>query len=158
MAHFFAPKPPDQRLPVFYNLDGVVGASPAQNYAEDVLLVQFAFWVIGRNPKAGNTPELNAAAKAVQLTGKPDAATLTAIRVHQQSVKTNYPATVVDGRASPVRGGYSYGGGYWTIVVLNNALQDRYLDIWPRIDKIPGCPAPLKEMVMRQVVGRGSSA
>jgi hypothetical protein len=42
----------------------------------------------------------------------------------------------------------------WTIVILNNSMQESFVDIWPRIDKIPGCPAELKQMVMRQVAGK----
>ena len=40
MAHFcFNGREP--RLPAFFNVDGVVGAGPATNSPEDVLLVQF---------------------------------------------------------------------------------------------------------------------
>ena len=40
------------------------------------------------------------------------------------------------------------------LIILNNAMQNDHKDIWPRIDKIPGCPPELKEMVIRTVVGK----
>lgn len=155
MAHLLAPQPPLPELPVFFNVDGVVGAPQAQNKREDVLLVQFAFKLIADSPFPGTpprSPALLAAAKAVQVTGTIDAATINAIRVRQQDNKKINPATVVDGRVSPAKGGYRYGAA-WTIALLNDAIQDRHVDIWPRIDKIPGCPEELKQMVIRTVAG-----
>ena len=51
MAHLVAPQAALAELPVFFNVDGVVGALPAENRTEDVLFVQFAFQVIVRTPK-----------------------------------------------------------------------------------------------------------
>src|ERR1700752_2576434 len=79
VAHLFAPQPGLTELPVFFNVDGVVGAPPAQNKREDVLLVQFIFETIAKNPVATTGPEVLAAAKAVQVTGNVDAATVNAI-------------------------------------------------------------------------------
>lgn len=153
MAYLLAPQPPRGTLPVFYNLDGAVGAPPASNKTEDVLLVQFAFSIIGKQPDPHTAPELTAAAKTLRVTGTIDATTINAIRVHQQCTKRNRPGQVIDGRVSPAKGGYNFGGGIWTICYLNNSLQNRYYNIWPRIDKIPGCPAPLQQMVVRTVAG-----
>jgi hypothetical protein len=151
MAHLFAPKIPDPELPVMFNVDGVVGANPAQNLREDVLLVQFAFEILGKEPLPTTPPEVLAAAKAVRPTGMIDKATINAIFVLQGALGN--PATVVDGRVSPVKGGYSYGSAMWTIVHLNNFMQNRHVDVWPRIDKIQGCPSELKQMVIRTVAG-----
>ncbi len=155
MATFLAPKPPHHQLPVIFNVNGVVGSSPAQNLREDVLLVQFAFKVIAEIPPQTESPQVATAAKAVQLTGNVDAATVNAIRALQQfrADKHQNPGKVVDGRVSPIKGGYSYGAGIWTIANLNNMVRNRSLDTWPRIDKIPGCPADLKLMVAREVIG-----
>ena len=151
MAHLVAPRIPEPELPVFFNVDGVVGANPAQNLREDVLLVQFAFQVLGKDPIATTPPEVTAASKAVRVTGTIDKETINAIFALQRALGN--PATVVDGRVSPVKGGYSYGKAMWTIVHLNNFLQNRNVDVWPRIDKISGCPSELKQMVVRQVAG-----
>jgi hypothetical protein len=34
-------------------------------------------------------------------------------------------------------------------------MQNQHLDIWPRIDRIPGCPPELRAMVIRTVGGTG---
>jgi hypothetical protein len=153
MAHLLVPQPLDAQLPVFFNVDGVVGAPPAQNLREDVLLVQFGFKVIADSPVATTGQDVLAAAKAVQVTGNIDAATINAIRTMQQSFKAKNPAQVVDGRVSPARNGYSYGQALWIITHLNNSIQNRHVDSWPRIDKIPACPVELKQMVIRTVAG-----
>lgn len=158
MAHLEAPKPISEAMPVFFNVDGVVGAQPAQNIREDVLLVQFAFKVMAGSPIATTNPELLAAARAVTVDGICGPVTINAIRANQESYRRENPGKVVDGRVSPTRGGYSYGGGAaWTIVRLNRSIQFRNIQIWPRIDNIMGCPPELKAMVKRQVVGRLSS-
>jgi hypothetical protein len=146
--HIVAPRPSNPELPVFFNVDGVVGAAPAANHSEDVLFVQFCFKGSG-----SPVPELVPVFQAVQLTGTMDPATLNAIRVTQERFRRNEPSVVVDGRVSPARGGYSYGGANWTIVQYNNILQDRHKDVWPRIDKIAGCPPSLAAAVIRVLVG-----
>jgi hypothetical protein len=155
MAHLFIAQPTIVELPVFFNVDGVVGASPAMNNREDVLLVQFAFQMIARHTKP-NREELQAVARTVKITGTADIATINAIVALQHFAKTKQGRTgqIVDGRVSPAKG-YSYGAGfYWTIVYLNDAIQDFHVDIWPRIDKIPGCPPELQAMVFRTVAGK----
>ena len=53
MAHLLAPKPSKLTLPVFFNVDGVVGSMPAANIREDVLLVQYFFTLIAAQPLIG---------------------------------------------------------------------------------------------------------
>jgi hypothetical protein len=112
MAHLLAPQPSNTELPVFFNVDGVVGASPAQNNREDVLFVQFCFQVIANNPISTTHAEVLAAAKNVQVTGKIDNATITAIRATQKNKKA-----VVDGRVSPAKGAYSYGAATGPLLI-----------------------------------------
>ncbi len=151
MAQLVVTKPSFPDLPVYFNVDREVGASPAANLTEDVLLVQFMFKVIGDSPQPGWPPGLLPAIKAVKVTGVIDTATVNAIRTLQS---LDGPGTVADGRVSPTKGdGISYGSGFWTIAKLNNSVQRRFLDVWPRIDKIPGCPAGLKALVTRTVAG-----
>ena len=152
MAHLFAPRQSEDFLPVFLNVDGVVGANPSPNIREDVLLVQFAFEVIARQPVPQTPPEVLATAKLVHSTGFIDPPTINAIHSFQRNRPER--GVVVDGRVSPARGGYQYGAeASWTIVDLNNSIQNRYVDSWPRMDKIPGCPVELRQMVIRQVAG-----
>jgi hypothetical protein len=148
MAYLFAPRPSFKELPVFYNVEGAVGAQPAMNQREDVLLVQFILSFIAKTPKPTYSQAMIAACNAVQLTGVADEATITAIREYQKLT----PGWTVDGRVSPAKG-YSYSGTMFAIVGLNDGLQNRAIDVWPRIDKIPGCPPELAQMVKRAVVG-----
>jgi hypothetical protein len=140
------------QMPVFFNVDGVVGAFPAQNKIEDVLLVQFAFSRLANDP--GSPSDLNEllAYQAVSVTGVMDDATIEAITVYQWGQQEVSPGQVVDSRVSPARG-YSYGPAFWTIVGLNFEIQTRHMDVWPRIDKIPACPELLRQMVIRSLVG-----
>jgi hypothetical protein len=153
MAYFYAPKPADPNLPAFFNVNGVVGAAPAQNHREDVLLVQFAFNLIGLHPLGQTSPKVLAAAKGVRPTGVIDPETIAAIRALQENYKTKHPGQVVDGRVSPAHGGVSYGAAVWTVCHLNGTFQIRFKDIWPRIDHIPGCPNEIQQMVRREVLG-----
>ena len=154
MAHLLAPKPLDPELPVFFNVDGHVGPPPSANASEDVLLVQFCFQILARASKINVSPELRAAAKAVPITGIIDPFTLNAIKEIQINIKKKSPGVTVDGIVSPAKGYLYSQGALWTIVRLNNAVQEEYMNIWPRIDNIPACPLPLKAMVKREVVGR----
>jgi hypothetical protein len=151
VAHVAAPKPSNPALPIFFNVDGVVGAQPAANKREDVLLVQFLFRAIASSSKPFKSPATQAAASAVQMTGIIDPKTINAIRVMQQN--SGDPGKVADGRVSPAQSGYSYGGATWSITDLNITLRDRFREHWPRIDKIPLCPDELKQMVIRTLVG-----
>jgi hypothetical protein len=153
MAHLLAPQNSLPTLPVFFNVDEVVGAMPAANLREDVLFVQFAFAVIASSPTPGASPEFNAAVAAVKLTGVADAATINAITATQKEIQKKGAGGVVDGRVSPAKGGYNYGGSMWTIVHLNESIQDRNIEVWPRIDRIAGFPSELQTMVIRTVQG-----
>lgn len=156
MAHLLAPQRSLPTLPVFFSVDGVVGAQPAQNSREDVLFVQFAFTVIAKSPQPDASPQFKQAVSAVKLTGQADAETVNAIIATQQETQSRsggQSGTVVDGRVSPAKAGYSYGVGFYTIVHLNESIQGRHTKLWPRIDQIPGCPAELQQMVIRTVQG-----
>jgi hypothetical protein len=151
MAHLFVPTPYQEELPVFFNVDGAVGAQPAKNNREDVLLIQFAFQVIANNPIATTHPDFLAACKQVKITGVIDPQTIHAIR--QMQLKNSMPGAIADGRVSPAKVGVSYGESTYSIAILMNSLQNRNVDLWPRIDKIPGCPTELQAMVKRTVAG-----
>ena len=153
--YLMAPRPSFAELPVFYNVEGVVGAPPAENRREEVMFVQFVFTVMAKNPLPTTPAPLLNAAKAVHLTGVCDPMTIAAIRAFQEDMKKDTPQQIVDGRVSPVRSGYTYSGkAGWIIIHMNDALQNRHVDLWPRIDKIPGCPGELVEMVRRNVAGK----
>ena len=154
MANLVAPLQANPELPVFFNVDGVVGAAPAANNREDVLLVQFILKSVGEKPQEKMTPEEIAVFKAVNVTGVCDAPTINAIKLVQRKKHSVNPSIVVDGRVSPARGGtYSYGGGVWTIAIINDLMQDKNTEVWPRIDLMPNCPPEVRAMVKRACVG-----
>ena len=153
MAHLFVPQPTSPLLPVFFNVDGVVGNAPAANAREDVLLVQFLLKIIGDTPTAESDAAVTAACKQVKVTGVIDSQTIAAITADQTWNKKQSPSTVVDGRVSPAKG-YGYSAGtLWSIAGLNKSCQRRHKGNWPRLDKIAGCPDELKAMVIRVLVG-----
>jgi hypothetical protein len=152
MAYIYAPRPADRDAPLIWNVNGAVGAPPAQNNREDVLLVQFALHLLSQLSKA--SPALRAATKAVRITGTIDPETIAAIRAVQEDDR-KWGGAIVDGRVSPAKGGAWYAkGGLWTIADLNAVFAGRVgKDFWPRIDRIHGCPGELVQMVRREVLG-----
>lgn len=151
MAHLVARSEP--AIPVFYNIDGAVGAAPAANHREDVLLVQFAFAAMAANPIPETSMQFYKAICAVRPTGTIDLATINAIKAMQIEVKKLKPDTIVDGRVTPANGVCRCSAGAYAILNLNEFVQCTHIDLWPRIDKIPGCPLELKQMVVRTVQG-----
>jgi hypothetical protein len=151
MAHLVARSEP--AIPVYYNIDGAVGAAPAANHREDVLLVQFAFAAMAASPMPDTTMEFYRAICEVRPTGTIDQATINAIKALQIEVKKVKPDTMVNGRVSPANVNCCGGGSAFTIKSLNESVQHGHIDLWPRIDKIPGCPLELKQMVVRTVQG-----
>ena len=87
----------------------------------------------------------------MRVTGVIDGETIEAIR--QMQLKNSLPGAIADGRASPAKVGASYGQSTYSIAILMNSLQNRDVDVWPRIDKIPGCPTELHALVKRTVAG-----
>ena len=81
MAHLVARSEPAS--PVFYNIDGSVGAAPAANLREDVLLVQFAFAAMAADPRLEASMEFYRAICEVRATGTIDLATINAIKALQ---------------------------------------------------------------------------
>ena len=146
MAQFFFPPSRDIQLPGFYNVDGVVGASPAANLHEDVLMVQFLFRCLRGS---ATREEGKAILNAITLDGIIGPNTIEAIKQFQNFLKPHYPGTIVDGRVSP-----AYGSVKYTIYRLNDAVHEDFYDVWPRLDRMPECPSGVRQMVIRTLAGR----
>jgi len=131
----FLPGPGDHLI---FNVDAPVG--PGTGSTEDILLVQFLIRKVAEK-RLNAHPALKARMLKVPLSGVADAATVDGIKAAQEYLKAEpgYGGTVVDGRVSPARG-ISYGGGVWTICVLNNTVRDLYPELWPRLQDFDGCP------------------
>ena len=150
MARLFIPDRVDSDLPVFYNVDAVVGAAPATNQPEDVLLVQFLQRLLKERP---TNPETRTFFATMPLTGIVDQQTIAGIVKIQTNVKDKgFPGIIVDGRASPAKG-YRYGAALYTIVMLNEVVQQEHYDLWPRLDRMPEAPPRITHLVFRTLVG-----
>ncbi len=144
--HIMAPRQPDPKLPIFFNVDGSVGHMGENSRTEDILLVQYFLHTI-----ASLTPSSSAAGEArrqrilaTPVNGFCDEATIDGIRAWQEGRKLSYPGVIVDGKVSCARG-YSYGGGgEWTIVDLNFMFKTLFPNVWPRLQDAPECPALLQ--------------
>lgn len=150
MVHVLAPQPADRgELPLFLNIDGDVGENAPNANPQDVALVQFMLRTIGDRP-GGRAVPVAEVLRQVQTTGVMDAQTIAAIRALQS---TRDPGTVVDGKVSRARG-YTYDGVHnYMIVALNHSMRNRYMDLYPRLDRVPGCPLEVEIAVRDAVVG-----
>lgn len=144
------------KLPVFFNVDSVVGDyrfGRVENNPVDVLLVQFFLKAV-----PATDPEFRKEVGRIKVNGQIDTPTGNAIYLLQSlaNKSNNLPGKVVDARVSPARG-YHYGAGaQYTIVNLNVGVQRQHKNVWPRIDKIqqPVCPQELKQMLARDLIGQ----
>ena len=115
--------------------------------------MQFVFNLISLRPLGTTSPAVLAAAKSVRMTGAMDTETIAAIRAVQETLKAKRPGEIVDGRVRPADGGVSPGKAVWTVRHLNRTIQTLFGDVWPRLDRIPGCPSEIQQMVRREVLG-----
>lgn len=132
-----------------WNIDGDVGLGSA-NKTDDVQLVQLGYSVLAQSVR--QPADLRAVCAQVKpgavCTGREDDPLVKAIRAHQ--------ATFVgtrDGRVSVVKTSnalYVDAGGphaYLLLRLLNNVFDAQPGD-FPRIDKLPACPAALRAVVV----------
>lgn len=111
--------------------------------------MQYLFHLLGRDPTDPNS----ATWKTVLVTGAIDSLTINAIvRFQERRRETGLPRTIVDGRVSPAKG-YRYRPSFYTIAMMNEFVQRDFYEQWPRLDRMPACPAKLKDMVIRTLVG-----
>ena len=148
MVKLVAPVPMNSEIPVFLNIDANVGKGQP-NVPTDVLLVQFFMRKIA-DKRASKDPKIIGAFAAVRPTGFVDAPTINAINATQ--LVTGASATG-DNHVSVARG-YTYGGRFYEIVILSNTMVRAFPDLFPRIDRIEGCPPQLASAVRLAVVGK----
>jgi hypothetical protein len=143
--HVLVPRPSDQQLPLFFNIDKLLGEGHRNAPAEDILLVQFLLRKAGEAAVAVDTQR-----KEVMLnvapTGQCDDETIAGIKAFQETMQQRIPGTIVDSKVSPARG-YTYGRGVFTIVSLNRTLRSHFPARWPRLQDFPDCPLLLKAKV-----------
>lgn len=118
MAHILAPRPSEQLLPVFFNLDTSVGRMGANSNYEDILLVQFMLKALANNMTTPEGRRVQPILSATPQTGNVDPATIRSIEAFQGAMTIE-----VVGRVSSARG-YRYGRLPYTIVHLNASLRE----------------------------------
>jgi hypothetical protein len=102
----------------------------------------------------GLSPDDARKVKSLTVSGVCDQATVDVIYLSQFYRKQETPSVVADGRISPAHGGGEYSkNSKWTIITLNWRIKELTAEFWPRIDKIPGCPAELTQLVKRTFLG-----
>lgn len=138
-------------LPVLFNVSAHVGPGKP-NRTDDVFLVQFLMKKIGEHyPKYPQT------LSTLSVDGRYGPQTAAAIMACQNEWKKKRPTLTVDGVVSPQQGtSPAYGGAVWSICQLNKSVKDKYMNQWPRMQDIPGCPGILKQQCTHQTVGRTS--
>jgi hypothetical protein len=150
-------KPNEERLPIIFNVDGVVGAAPAANKPDDVVLVKSFLRMMSDVPLNTNK-DLVAACKAIEINTSSDQALIAAIKAFQEDVKKfkNNPGVVVDGRVSPAKESFRYQVGIpWTIVQLNGQMKSasRFGPVWPAIHLSKLCNATLSPIAKKTIFG-----
>jgi hypothetical protein len=147
MVHILAPQPPRPDFPVFFNLDSPVGKGAGLGDPQDVMLVQFLLRLMGEAPPPRAAAEAVDAWRGVPLSGRADIVTAQAILELQDHA--GLPPT---GRVDPARG-HRQGGMVPEIVLLNDAARRAHFDLYPSLDRMPGCPGPLAKAVRRALAG-----
>jgi hypothetical protein len=156
MVQMLAAKPYQSAIPVIFNVEGAVGASPALNKPEDVVLVKAFLRKLGDTPGPRLDAATIAACKAVQVSSTPDPTLITAIKAFQTNLKKKDPNIVVDGRVSPAKEGYSYHAGTpWSIVQLNYDMkaEERFGAVWPCVHLASNCHPLLQGVAKKAIYG-----
>lgn len=138
--------------PVIFNLHEAVGQGFVRNLTEDVFLIQTYFNFLGKKtPDA----ELRTAASRIVVSGMMDTATREAILIYQKRMHSKGLSGPPDGKVSPTT--YSrYGRNYFMLPMLSMTVRKYCLDIWPRIDKLPGAHLAIGKLVQRELTGHVS--
>lgn len=134
---------------ILWNVDCSVGRSGQNNVRADVLYIQWYYRLALVQPE---TPmDRKALYGAVQLTGScsgTDSDPLVqAIFAHQRAI--NHPQP--DGRVSVATGSGKIGGAAFFVLRLGARIANMYPEVWPRLDKISGCPPEVAEAVRKAI-------
>jgi hypothetical protein len=116
MGRILALNPPFNGMSAIVNVAGRVGPRE-QNNPDDVRVVQRLLQMCSRGQA------FSTSAGVAQVTGHFDAVTgFWIFNVQERIRATMVPSQIVDGIVSPAHGA-RYGGGIWTIVMLNSVAK-----------------------------------
>jgi hypothetical protein len=157
MVHVLASNPREPAIPVIFNVDGAVGAAPAANHGDDVVLVKAFLKRLGDIGYAQFDEATSNLLKSLVVNGVSDSSLINAIRAFQTIAKNRQsPAAIVDGRVSPAKSSYQYSAGtLWTIVNLNYVMKNplHFGAVWPCIHLDAKCPPLLAPIIKSAISG-----
>lgn len=146
MVHALVITDPPRKV-IFWNIEGNVGAySP--NRQDDVDLVQMGYVALAKSPLAKISEATRQLAKQIvpgaRCDGTPNDPLVKVIKSHQAD-----RGGTQDGHVSVISStSGSYDGQHaFLLVILNNNIALVSPEVFPRMDKIPGCPPTLAAKV-----------
>ena len=126
-----------------WNIDCSVGKGGQNSLRPDVLYIQW-YYQLALN-QAATPPERKAIYRLVNLTGSCNGTDgdplVRAITEHQRSII--HPQ--IDGRVSVATGSGKVGSSAFFVLRIGARIANMYPELWPRLEKIPGCPAQVAE-------------
>ena len=141
-------------LSFMWNLDAAVGKGGANSVTSDVSYLQWYYTLAANFPET--PPDRKEVYRRVSITGvcsgRDDDPLVQAIFAQQRALK--HP--VIDGKASAlpgVSGDVRIGGDHRALFIirLGARLAAQFQDKWPRLDKMPGCPASVAQAVLAAI-------
>ena len=138
-------------FPFFFNVSGIVGQG-GTNQGEDVALVSF---LMRAAAKGSSVPAATAILSATRQTSVCTPALIASIKALQAVIGVSQDGKV--SVATNPSGNYtsSMTTGAWMICRLSGVVRRGHPDVYPRLDKIAGCPPEVAALVTRTLVGTG---
>lgn len=132
----------------FFNLDGNVGVN-SPNQKDDVELVQFGYFAMGKNPRTDSAlrPVYAAVTPGAPYSGGANDPLTLAIITHQKDRGGTQDKHVSVIHTPSVQYSATDGPHSFMLVPLLNNMFDLMPNDFPRLDKHPNCPAELKRVV-----------
>lgn len=134
---------------ILWNVDCSVGRGGQNNLPTDVSYIQWYYTLAATHSLT--PPDRKAIYAAVKVTGKCSGLDtdplVAAIMSHQRAL--SHPQ--VDGRISVATGSGKLGGSAFFVLRLGARLAHMYPEVWPRLDKITGCPAGVAQAVKQTI-------
>lgn len=134
---------------ILWTIDASVGKRAANSVPADVAYIQWYYQLASTFRET--PPERQAIYRKVQVTGhctgQDSDPLVQAIIAHQQGL--NHP--VVDGKVSVLSGSAGdqrlIGGNAFMVLRIGARIAYMFPDLWPRLDKMPGCPKVVADVV-----------
>jgi hypothetical protein len=143
-----------QETIILWSIETSVGLNAQNSNSEDISYVQFYYTLAAKDIRFSQ--DRRDVYAQVSVTGQCDGTDndplVNAIWIDEQAL--NHPfkdskLSVVQNPEGMIPPGENTA---WMILRLGARFCSMYPDIWPRIDKIPGCPEAIKQAVLRAII------